>query len=163
MSQDPHDHDAERRRSLEAYEPPAKVIRASDADRERAVAQLRQHLSDGRLTLEEFTERVDEAYAARTTADIERALRELPHISVRGSVPAGFGPVAASRRHDLQQRRNLRSSLVGYAAINAMLLLIWLVTCIATGDLQYFWPIWPMLGMGIGVIAQAWKLYGGQD
>ena len=34
-------------------------MRASDADRERAVAALREHLLAGRLTLEEFTGRVD--------------------------------------------------------------------------------------------------------
>ena len=41
-------------------------MRVSDADRERAVAALREHLLAGRLTLEEFTERVD---AARTQSE----------------------------------------------------------------------------------------------
>jgi Domain of unknown function (DUF1707) len=41
-------------------------LRASDADRERAVALLRRRHADGRLDLEEFEQRVDKAYAART-------------------------------------------------------------------------------------------------
>ena len=39
-------------------------IRVADADRERAVVALREHAVAGRLTLEEFGERVDQAYAA---------------------------------------------------------------------------------------------------
>ena len=35
----------------------APDLRASDADRDRVAVQLRDHLADGRLTLDEFTER----------------------------------------------------------------------------------------------------------
>jgi hypothetical protein len=55
-----------------------EIIRASDGDRERAIASLREHLAAGRLTLEEFTERTTAALAARTTADLDMSLRELP-------------------------------------------------------------------------------------
>ena len=52
--------------------------RLSDAERDQAVAWLRDHLLSGRLTLEEFSERVDEAYAARVRADLERLRLGLP-------------------------------------------------------------------------------------
>jgi hypothetical protein len=42
-------------------------LRASDAERERVAASLREHCAAGRLTLEELSERLDEAYRARTT------------------------------------------------------------------------------------------------
>jgi hypothetical protein len=54
------------------------AVRASDADRDRVVARLREHCAEGRLTLEEFSARVDEAYSARTVGDLETVLRELP-------------------------------------------------------------------------------------
>jgi uncharacterized protein DUF1707 len=54
------------------------LVRASDDDRERAVVSLREHLAAGRLTLEEFTERMTAALAATTTADLDVPLRELP-------------------------------------------------------------------------------------
>ncbi len=54
------------------------VVRASDAEREQAVARLREACAEGRLTLEEFTARVDEAYGARTHDELERVTRELP-------------------------------------------------------------------------------------
>jgi hypothetical protein len=55
-----------------------ELVRASDAQRDNAVAQLREHLAEGRLSLEEFTERMTEAYAATTTSDLEAPLRDLP-------------------------------------------------------------------------------------
>jgi len=54
------------------------VVRASDAEREQAVVSLRESRAAGRLTLEEFMSRVDEAYAARTLDELESVLRELP-------------------------------------------------------------------------------------
>jgi hypothetical protein len=53
-------------------------VRASDAERERAVARLRDATADGRLTLEEFTHRIDRAYEARTRAELEELTRDLP-------------------------------------------------------------------------------------
>ena len=57
-------------------EPPA--LRASDADRERTVVLLREHSVDGRLTLEEFTERMSSAYEAHTGEELDELLRDLP-------------------------------------------------------------------------------------
>ncbi|HWG62897.1 MAG TPA: DUF1707 domain-containing protein [Streptosporangiaceae bacterium] len=57
-------------------------IRASDADRERTAALLREHLADGRLTAEEFHERLDKAYAARTLGDLDELLADLPGIDL---------------------------------------------------------------------------------
>jgi hypothetical protein len=57
-------------------------VRASDAERDQAVAELREHAAQGRLTLEEFSQRVDEAYGAKTLAELEEVKRELPAVSV---------------------------------------------------------------------------------
>jgi Domain of unknown function (DUF1707)/Cell wall-active antibiotics response 4TMS YvqF len=54
------------------------ALRASDADRERTVALLRGHSVEGRLTLEEFAQRIDAAYAARTLEKLEQLARDLP-------------------------------------------------------------------------------------
>jgi len=50
----------------------------SDADRDRAVASLREHVADGRLTLEEFSERASAALAARTSGELEQLAADLP-------------------------------------------------------------------------------------
>jgi len=54
-------------------------VRVGDADREAVAAQLREHFADGRLTLEELNERLDQAFAAKTKADLNIVLRDLPH------------------------------------------------------------------------------------
>jgi len=54
------------------------AIRASDAERDAIVVQLRSHLVAGRLTADEFAERIDEAYRARTREELALVLRELP-------------------------------------------------------------------------------------
>lgn len=54
------------------------AVRASDADRERTVELLRHHSVDGRLTLEEFAERMARAYDAKTQDELEQLTRDLP-------------------------------------------------------------------------------------
>jgi hypothetical protein len=79
-------------------------VRVGDADREAVAAQLREHYADGRLTLDELNERLDQAFAAKTRADLNMVLRDLPH-SVppavaqssgwdRGRPFAAFAPLA---------------------------------------------------------------------
>ena len=55
-------------------------IRASDADRDRTAALLREHLAAGRLTAEEFHERLEAAYAAKTLGDLDELMADLPAI-----------------------------------------------------------------------------------
>ena len=53
-------------------------LRASDADRDRAIAELREHTAAGRLTLEEFSERVDRAVTAKTLPELDEIRSDLP-------------------------------------------------------------------------------------
>jgi hypothetical protein len=53
-------------------------VRVSDVERNQVIEVLKQHAAEGRLTLEEFEARVDEALAARTGTDLRLVLRELP-------------------------------------------------------------------------------------
>lgn len=49
----------------------------ADRDRDRVVAVLRMHCTEGRMSLEEFSERVGLAFDARTRAELEDAVRDL--------------------------------------------------------------------------------------
>src|SRR3954464_3098464 len=53
-------------------------LRASDAERERVAEALRRHHLDGRLDTEELQERLERAYAARTTGELAPLLADLP-------------------------------------------------------------------------------------
>jgi len=72
---------------------PTPVL-ASDAERERSIALLRDAVGEGRLTLEEFSERVGHAQAARTDQELARLARDLP-----GDPAAPTPPTAASEQH----------------------------------------------------------------
>lgn len=64
-------------------------LRASDADRERVVARLREQVGEGRLTLEEFSQRSAAAYQARILGDLDALTRDLP---APAALPAQTGP-----------------------------------------------------------------------
>jgi hypothetical protein len=57
-------------------------IRASDADRDRATAMLREHHAAGRLTAEEFHDRMDQALEAKTLGEIDELMADLPAIDL---------------------------------------------------------------------------------
>jgi hypothetical protein len=68
-------------------------LRASDAERERVVAFLREHALLGRLTDDELEDRIGLAYAAVTVGDLEGLIGDLP----RASRPAVARPSAPRR------------------------------------------------------------------
>jgi hypothetical protein len=84
---------------------------ASDADRERAVARLRDASAEGRLTLDELVERTGAAYTARTHGDLVRVTAGLPERSAAAARPsrtrlvvAIFAPVRRRNRWRLGRR-----------------------------------------------------------
>lgn len=72
-------------------QPPA--LRASDADRDRTADILREALAEGRLTAEEHAERIDGVYRAKTMADLEPLVHDLPagHDGSRGAAHGAPG------------------------------------------------------------------------
>jgi hypothetical protein len=59
--------------------------RVSDAEREHAVVVLREHLLVGRLTLEEFSERVEAALCARVGGELAAVQEDLPQVFAEAS------------------------------------------------------------------------------
>jgi Domain of unknown function (DUF1707) len=71
-------------------------VRIGDADREAIAAQLREHYADGRLTLDELNERLDQTFAAKVKADLDVVMRDLPHVArpLTDAPAVGFGNTA---------------------------------------------------------------------
>jgi hypothetical protein len=67
-------------------------LRASDHDRERVAEVLRAAAADGRLDLDEMDERLSAVYSARTYADLEPLVRDLPGPSTSPVPLAGVPP-----------------------------------------------------------------------
>ncbi|WP_405882149.1 DUF1707 domain-containing protein [Streptomyces sp. NBC_01384] len=68
----------DQRLTPQAPRPPVPELRASDADRERVAEQLRDALAEGRLDMEEFEERLEATFKARTYGELAPITRDLP-------------------------------------------------------------------------------------
>jgi hypothetical protein len=116
-------------------------IRASDADRERVVEILRQHTAEGRITADEFEERMTAAYAARTMGALAELTTDLPvDLADHARRQAELARKARPRR---TLSRQLRQEFSGLASLGVVLTTIWVIS-----GAGYFWPAWPL-----GVIA----------
>ena len=128
-------------------------IRASDEDRSRTAAALGEHYAAGRLTLEEFQERLDKTYAATTLGELDRLMADLPGTDLSRlparrapgpvQVPSG-GPVLAWRA---AWRFWLTVSVVAFA--------IWLLSG-ASGGL---WLLWVAVLLGL-LMLRRWSAAG---
>jgi hypothetical protein len=75
-------------------------MRVSDAEREAAAAELREHFASGRLTQDELDERLTAVFAAKTRGDLNGVFTDLPSAgrgwtagdSGRASGPGSAGP-----------------------------------------------------------------------
>jgi len=121
------------------------AVRASDADRERVVEVLRESFAEGRLTPEEFHERVDLGYAAKTLAQLAELTADLPPSGGSGAVapgsaryPAAPGPGVAVQR---SYGSDVRRIWTPWASMTIVLSTIWLLTGNGISD---YWPIWPV-------------------
>jgi hypothetical protein len=100
-------------------------LRVSDADREQAVIALREHLLAGRLTLEEFSGRVEAALRARLGGELARVREDLPEVFVEA---AGSGRKPA----------RFTAALFGHVARGGRLRLRgWTFAASAFGDLDF--------------------------
>ena len=77
--------------------PSESRIRASDADRDHVASLLQEHHAAGRLTAEEFAERMEAALRARTLGELDELLADLPHADLRHYVAAGRLAAPAAR------------------------------------------------------------------
>src|SRR5690349_2562265 len=56
----------------------------------------------------------------------------------------------------LKKRRDFMGHLLVYLMVNTFLVVIWAVT---SGPDGFFWPVFPLVGWGIGVVMNAWDVY----
>jgi len=128
--------------------PFAPAVRAGDRERERTTDQLGSALAQGYLEMAEFESRLQAAFAAHTTAELRALVADLPLAQLRRDDP---------RRREARRaaaRRSVHLHLAGYLAMIVIVLTVWLAVGLTAGA-WYFWPVWPILGAGIGVVGHA--------
>ena len=77
-------------------DPDPASLRASDKDRESAAEVLREAAGEGRLSMSELDERLDAVYEAKTYADLEPIVRDLPHPAIAPATAAAQASPPAS-------------------------------------------------------------------
>jgi Domain of unknown function (DUF1707) len=130
-----------------------ETLRAADADRHQIADQLKSALDEGRLSLGEYDERVRQAYAARTYAELLVLVADLPKPGMSAA------EVNARRAAELKrQERRLPTALMVlwtvWGAVAAVNVVVWFVVAATTGrglDL-YLWPVW-LLVPGAALLA----------
>lgn len=138
-------------------------MRASDADRDRAVSALREHHAVGRLTAEEFNDRLDAAYAAKTMGDLDELLSDLPAAdSYQLPVPSGKAPPPMRLGGGCPQVAVRGSALwraawATWASVSAICFVVWVLA----GAHGYPWPVW-VAGPWGAVLAARWLAGAGQ-
>jgi hypothetical protein len=114
-------------------------------------------MAAGRLTVDEYDERLTRVYAAKTYGELAEITADLPDVSRRpatrpvaapqprtacGPVPMG-GPGA----------HGLADGWRAWLATSVIVTTIWLLTSLGSGDLNYFWPMWVIGPWGAVLLA----------
>jgi hypothetical protein len=144
-------------------------MRASDADRDRAASLLREHHAAGRLTAEEFGERLDAAYEAKTLGEIDHLMADLPSIDLyrlpdesmrRTAHAASSAPAAPGGGHG-RLSPAWRGAWASWASVSMVLFAIWLITAVGSGggNLHNLWFLW-VAGPWGAILLGRW-LFGG--
>jgi|SRR5437868_1422866 len=120
-------------------------IRASDADRDRVAASLREHCGVGRISMDEMNERLDLVYQAKTLGQLEDITSDLPEedlhqLPVPASQRKGTASVEPRPKGALYQRGS-RAMWATWAMASGINLTIWLALAL-TGNVVYPWWIW---------------------
>ncbi|HEX7996719.1 MAG TPA: DUF1707 domain-containing protein [Streptosporangiaceae bacterium] len=137
------------------------LIRASDQDRDRVANVLREHHAVGRLDADEFSERLDKAFAAKTMGDLEALTADLPAVDPYPLPTSSMGHYASDSGLPAtvigaMSRGHGRFSPAWQAAWGSwlgtalLLIVIWALT-----GAGYPWPLW-VIGPWGAVMAGRW-------
>jgi uncharacterized protein DUF1707 len=131
-------------------------IRASDADRDRVASLLREHHAAGRLTAEEFHERMDQALEAKTLGELDELMTDLPAIDLYQL------PDASLRRGPTRPGQSLLPGDLGghghpakftpgtvamgaWAVVTSAMVAIWAVAAVVGGGTWFPW--WALVAL----------------
>ncbi|MEU8815281.1 DUF1707 domain-containing protein [Actinoplanes sp. NPDC048796] len=128
-----------------------ETMRAADADRHKVAEQLKAALDEGRLSLDEYDDRVRSAYGSKTYQELLLLLTDLPR--------PGLSATEVRARRDAEQRREARRLPTAmmvlwtiWAALATVNLVVFgLVAATVDGDV-YPWPVW-LLAPGAALAA----------
>ena len=149
---------------------PEPHLRAADTDRAAVATVLGEHMAAGRLTVDEYDERLTRAYAARTYGELDELTVDLPATPgaaqpVRERAAQEYrrsacGPMAGPWG-DRSRTRSLPNAWRSWLRTGVIVVAIWAISSIAASTLLFFWPIWVIGPWGAVLLAQT--VTGGRD
>jgi hypothetical protein len=128
-------------------------MRASDAERETVVGQLRYAHGEGRLTLTEFDERVQAVWAARTYGELTEITADLPSVTP-AVLPSDVSPEEVRPRpRSNGERTAMRIVASAWFAASLVNIVIWGLVCLTSGHWVYPWWVWVAGPWGAAILA----------
>ena len=129
-------------------------IRASDADRDRVASLLREHHAAGRLTAEEFHERMDRALEAKTLGELDELMTDLPAIDLyqlpdaslrRGPTRPGQSLLPADTGGHPARITPGTVAMGAWAVVTSAMVAIWAVAAVVGGGTWFPW--WALVAL----------------
>lgn len=132
-------------------------LRAADADRQATVDRLRGALDEGRLKMEEYLERMEQAYQAVTYGELAELCRDLPEAAVQPRQPAAGAPAPAAAARPPGPAPKAAAAPAGFFARQpaplkvlwtiwliavSVNLVVWVLVSATTAHFIYPWPLW---------------------
>ena len=131
-------------------------LRAGDEDRDRTVSLIREAYAEGRLTGDEFQQRMAQAQESRTYGELAALVSDLPvqPPTAPAPLPAPITtPAPASVAVPEEDEHNLRRGWASWVGVSVMVNVIWAASWISdTSQVPYYWPIWVMGPWGAAMV-----------
>jgi hypothetical protein len=102
----------------------------------------------GYLRLDEYEERVQRVFQTPTLPELKDLTSDLPLDRIRRADPRRRAAKAAAAR------RGVNIHFIAYLAMATITVIVWAAVAATSGP-SYFWPIWPLLGGGVGLFSHA--------
>jgi Domain of unknown function (DUF1707) len=133
---------------LDPRQPGHASMRASDADREIVRTLLADSFADGRLTREEYDDRLNTLYGSRTLGEVSSLVTDLVPLDGSPTAPAPLRRADMRTRGARKWRKDVEESFAAFLVPSLICTVIW----IAVTSGGFFWPVFPMLFLGINLV-----------
>jgi hypothetical protein len=133
---------------LDPRQPGHASMRASDADREIVRVVLGDAFADGRLTREEYDDRLNTLYGSRTLGEVSSLVTDLVPLDGPSIAPAPVLAADLRTRGARKWRKEVEESFAAFLVPSIICTVIW----IAVSGSGFFWPVFPMLFLGLNLV-----------
>lgn len=129
------------------------TFRASDRDRDVVRDVLHEAYAEGRLSKDELDERIDHTLKARQLGELVPLVDDVSLPERRGEPDNRRARRREVAHRQSGERAGLDNAVIGVASAWLFVAIVTNAVWVLTGMDGSYWPVWPMFGMGIGVLA----------